>query len=62
MKLRKNEMISPKSFFAPMWEIKNSHVESWAFYVAIVCDSDAVRKFTCSDTSDRYAVTMGAVR
>ena len=24
MKLRKNEMISPKSFFAPTWEIKNS--------------------------------------
>ena len=27
MKLRRNEMISPKNFFAPTWRIKNSHVE-----------------------------------
>ncbi len=42
MKLRRNEMISPKNFFAPTWRFGILHV-------AIVCNSDAVRKFTCDD-------------
>ena len=31
MKLRKNEMISPKSFFFLRWRIKNIHVRNWSF-------------------------------